>query len=326
MTAATAETPTRIGWVPVPEHAFNRANRPPAAAPVRLGPLLAVCGLAGGAGVTTLSYLIALAAVRQWTDPVLVADTGGPSGGLAACAGVEVPRSLGELAQQLAAGVALGGGIYATGRDGLRVLATGPEFSSPRADDQVRELLADAREAHGLTVIDCGTLAREAEQTAAAAATHVAWVLTATAHGVEPRPARARRRSPDGRQGARSSLATTCGRRTRRCASSGGSPPTGGRRSCWYRTYPASTPAGSHAAPRRRRFPCRRSSERCGDDQPRESSCDGRPPPRHRAIERPAELNLARPANEASLVEAPTIAETARLAARTAGVITIAVF
>ena len=54
MTAATAEAPTRIGWVPVPEHAFNRANRSAAAAPVRLGPLLAVCGLAGGAGATTL--------------------------------------------------------------------------------------------------------------------------------------------------------------------------------------------------------------------------------------------------------------------------------
>jgi MinD-like ATPase involved in chromosome partitioning or flagellar assembly len=184
MTAATAEAPTRIGWVPVPEHAFNRANRSPAATPGHLGPLLAVCGLAGGSGVTTLSYLIALAAVRQWLDPVLVADTGGPSGGLAACAGVEVPRSLGELAQQLAAGVPLGGGIYATGRDGLRVLATRPEFSSCSADHQVSVLLAHAREAHGLSVIDCGTLTRAAEQTAAAAATHIAWVLTATADGV----------------------------------------------------------------------------------------------------------------------------------------------
>ena len=45
-------------------------------------------------------------------------------------------------------------------------------------------LLAHAREAHGLTVIDCGTLTRAAEQTAAAAATHLAWVLTATTHGV----------------------------------------------------------------------------------------------------------------------------------------------
>ena len=184
MTAATAEAPTRIGWVPVPERMSNHAHRSPAAVPARLGPLLAVCGLAGGAGVTTLSYLIALAAVRQWTDPVLVADTGGPSGGLAAYAGVEVERSLGELAQQLAAGVPLGGGIYATGRDGLRVIATRPEFSSRPDDDQVGSLLAHAREAHGLTVIDCGTLARAAEQTAAAAATHFAWVLSATAHGI----------------------------------------------------------------------------------------------------------------------------------------------
>jgi MinD-like ATPase involved in chromosome partitioning or flagellar assembly len=183
MTAASAEAPTQIGWVPVPDHISRDAHRTPAAK-VRLGPLLAVCGLAGGAGATTLSYLIALAAARQSSEPVLVADTGGPSGGLAGCAGVEVPSSVGELAQQLAAGVALGSGIYAAGRDGLRVLASGPEFSSPRADDQVRELLADAREAHGLTVIDCGTLVRDAEQTAAWAATHVAWVLTATAHGV----------------------------------------------------------------------------------------------------------------------------------------------
>ncbi len=184
MTAATAETPKRIGRMPAAEHALNRENGSSAAARVRLGPLLAVCGLAGGAGVTTLSYLVALAAVRQWTDPVLVADTGGPSGGLAACAGVEVERSLGELAEQLAGGVALGGGIYAPGRDGLRVLATGPEFSSRPADDQVEQLLVHAREAHGLTVIDCGTLARGPQQTTAAAATHIAWMLTATAHGV----------------------------------------------------------------------------------------------------------------------------------------------
>jgi Flp pilus assembly CpaE family ATPase len=184
MTATTAEAPTRIGWVLVPEQDSNSADRSATVAPLRLGPLLAVCGLAGGAGVTTLSYLIALAAARQWPDPVLVADTGGPSGGLAACAGVEVERSLGELAQQLAAGVPLGSGIYANGRAGLRVLATGPEFFSPPADEPVERLLAHAREAHALTVIDCGALTRAVEQTAAAAATHLAWMLSATAHGV----------------------------------------------------------------------------------------------------------------------------------------------
>jgi MinD-like ATPase involved in chromosome partitioning or flagellar assembly len=152
---------------------------------VRQGPLLAVCGLAGGVGTTTLTYLIAVAAARQWTDPVLVADTGGPSGGLAACAGIEVPRSLSELAEQLGFGKPLGAGIYATRTDGLRVLASGPDFSSPDVDGQLDLLLAHAREAHGLTVIDCGTLARRAEQAVAATATHVAWVLPATRAGVE---------------------------------------------------------------------------------------------------------------------------------------------
>jgi hypothetical protein len=51
--------------------------------------------------------------------------------------------------------------------------------------DRLDSLLAHAREAHGLTVIDCGTLTRHAEQAVAAAATHVAWVLPATRAGVE---------------------------------------------------------------------------------------------------------------------------------------------
>jgi hypothetical protein len=136
-------------------------------------------------GTTTLAYLIALAAAREWADPVLVADTGGPSGGLAACAGVEVPRSLAVLAEQLGCGKPLGAGIYATRRDGLRVIASGPDFSSPNVGDQLFSLLAHAREAHGLTVIDCGTLTRRAEQTVAAAATHLAWVLPARRSGVK---------------------------------------------------------------------------------------------------------------------------------------------
>jgi hypothetical protein len=186
MTAATAEPPTAsepagMSW-PRP----IRANGPVTVEPrTRLGPLLAVCGLAGGVGTTTLAYLIGLAAAREWADPVLVADTGGPSGGLAACAGTEVPRSLPELAEQLGDGKPLGAGLYATGRDGLRVLASGPDFASPDVGDQLSPLLAHAREAHGLTVIDCGTLTRRADQAVAATATHIAWLLPASRAGVE---------------------------------------------------------------------------------------------------------------------------------------------
>jgi MinD-like ATPase involved in chromosome partitioning or flagellar assembly len=149
-----------------------------------LGPLLAVSGLAGGAGATTIAYLVALAGARQLNGPVLVADTGGPSGGLAALAGVEAPRSLPELASHLAAGLPLTDGIYATGPAGLRVLAAAPEFSSSSTRPQLAQILDDAREVHRLTVIDCGTLGRDVDRTAAAAATHLAWVLPATEHGV----------------------------------------------------------------------------------------------------------------------------------------------
>jgi MinD-like ATPase involved in chromosome partitioning or flagellar assembly len=153
--------------------------------PVQLAPLLAVCGLAGGVGATTLAYLVALAAARRWNALVLVADTGGPSGGLAACAGVEAPRSLPELASHLAAGPPPRGGLYAAGPGDVRVLASAPDFTvaSP-AKEELARLLTDAREAHALTAIDCGTLAREVDQAVAAAASHVAWLTTATPRGV----------------------------------------------------------------------------------------------------------------------------------------------
>jgi hypothetical protein len=139
----------------------------------------------GGAGTTTLAYLIARAAAGQWDQPVLVADAGGSSGGLAVLAGVESTRSLPELAGALAMGVPLDAVLYATTRDGVRVIARGPEFETAAAPTELRTLLSDAREAHGLTVIDCGALASEVGQIVMAEATHVAWVLPATKHSVE---------------------------------------------------------------------------------------------------------------------------------------------
>ena len=72
------------------------------------GPLLAVCGLCGGAGASTLAYLVALAKARERSGSVLVGDTGGPGGGLACYAGVEAPRSLAEVARDAAAGLRVG--------------------------------------------------------------------------------------------------------------------------------------------------------------------------------------------------------------------------
>jgi MinD-like ATPase involved in chromosome partitioning or flagellar assembly len=154
-----------------------------AATQVRRGPLLAVCGLAGGAGTTTLTYLVAMAAARQLTQPVLAADTGGPTATLAYLAGVEAPRSLPALAAQLAAGGTLRGQLFAQGPHGVRLLASAPEFTPRYPKVQLNRVLDDAREAHCLTVLDCGTLARDVDR-ATAAATHVAWLMLATKDGV----------------------------------------------------------------------------------------------------------------------------------------------
>jgi Flp pilus assembly CpaE family ATPase len=146
------------------------------------GALLAVCGLCGGAGASTLAYLVALAEARRRSAAVLVCDTGGPGGGISCYAGVQAPRSLVEVADHVAAGLPVGQLFTATA--GLRVLATGPRFTHACDQEGIELILAYARERYALTVIDCGTLARQADQLALASASHIAWVLPASASGI----------------------------------------------------------------------------------------------------------------------------------------------
>jgi Flp pilus assembly CpaE family ATPase len=150
---------------------------------VERGRLLAVCGLCGGAGTSTLAYMVALATARGHPGSVLVADTGGPTGGLSCYAGVEAPRSLAELSEHALAGPPAEP-LVATGSDGVGVLANGPRFTAGCAREGIELLLDQARERYTLTVIDCGTLARDADQISLASASHVAWVLPATVSAV----------------------------------------------------------------------------------------------------------------------------------------------
>jgi hypothetical protein len=64
------------------------------------------------------------------------------------------------------------------------VIARRPDLDSRGDEHAMARLLADAREAHGLTVADCGTLARPADRRVLDAATHVAWVFPATLSGL----------------------------------------------------------------------------------------------------------------------------------------------
>jgi Flp pilus assembly CpaE family ATPase len=180
-----APQPRPTPFTVIPEHSSGASaheNGAEQQGQVTRGPLLAVCGLCGGAGASTLAYLVALAEARRRSDAVLVADTGGPGGGISCYAGVEAPRSLVEAAAHVVAGLPAGQLVTTTA--GLRVLATGPRFTVDCAREGIALLLDHARERYALTVIDCGTLAREADQVALAKASHVAWVLPASSSGV----------------------------------------------------------------------------------------------------------------------------------------------
>ncbi len=191
------------------------------------GPLLAVCATAGGAGASTLAYLTARSIARAADDPVLVCDTGGPTAGLAAYARIESPRSLSAASDVIAAGEELSDGLFAVAADGIRLIARRPELR-PEADERALErLLGDAREQHQITVVDCGTLARATERVALRAATHLAWVMPATARGMRRARAMFRvvpydssrpelivaRADPDGRRASTSDLAELAGER-----------------------------------------------------------------------------------------------------------------
>lgn len=152
----------------------------------RGGPLIAVAGVCGGAGTSTLTFLLAYAAAQASGisgAPVLCCDTGGPTSGLSLYAGVDAPRSLPGLADHLAAGGTLTQTPFVEGPAGMRLLAGAPQFTGFGDSNLVLKILADARAAHGMTVVDCGTLQRPADQIALSQATHVLWMVPATDSG-----------------------------------------------------------------------------------------------------------------------------------------------
>jgi hypothetical protein len=147
-----------------------------------------VCGLCGGAGATTLSYLLAHHLTRRDERPVLVCDTAGPTGGLAHLSGVTSPWTLPELAARLADEQPLTGGAFAldpqagsAGRE-LRVIAAGPRTATPERARGLEALLRMARtpDAHARVIVDCGVPAGPVAASVVGSASHVAWVLPAS--------------------------------------------------------------------------------------------------------------------------------------------------
>jgi len=148
------------------------------------GPIVAVCGLTGGAGTTTLAWLIARQAARESTAPILVCEAEALAGGLAVLAGVATPTGLGELATNLAESKPRGAS-FAQIADGLRLVATVPRTGPPRVPGRLASVLGDAVDAHGLVVCDARTLDHVDALPILACATHILWVMPATAAAIK---------------------------------------------------------------------------------------------------------------------------------------------
>lgn len=145
------------------------------------GPVVAICGLAGGVGSSTLAFALARQAASESRMPVLLADAAATPG-ITHIAGSRSPRSLGTLAAALAAGESPDQACVEL-RGGLRLIATGPERRAAPSPAAIEELLDHAGEAHGLVVLDCGTSWMSSADVLACAS-HVVWTMAATGSGL----------------------------------------------------------------------------------------------------------------------------------------------
>jgi hypothetical protein len=169
---------TSTAAAPRPPARRFTGNAPPAMAGRTAAghPLLAVCGVCSGAGASTLGRLIAQAAAHAQRGEVAFGHVTRP-----AEAPAVVPL------RHLLAGLLLGPPERpARLRDvpGLHAADPSARAGEPERAAPVRGALARARAEHALTVLDCGRLRRPAERLALASASHVAWVLPATASGL----------------------------------------------------------------------------------------------------------------------------------------------
>ena len=146
-------------------------------------PLVAVCGLPGGAGASTLAYLIAHVTSQTSDAPVLLCEAPAASGDQAALGTATSTVSLAELAAAVDAGRPP---RRFWGREGtLRLLATEPQPTPEVRSTAVVDVLHAAAREHMLTVVDVGDVRHPLSAPILAAATHVLWVLRLEAHAVE---------------------------------------------------------------------------------------------------------------------------------------------
>lgn len=146
------------------------------------GPLVAVCGLAGGAGTTTVALLLAHHAAAASTAPILLTEADPLRAGLAVLTGATTPHPLIDLAQQTANNH-VPTDTFLELKPGLRLIAATPRRNTTTDAGAVRALLGEARAAHGLVIVDCATTWTP-DSPPLASATHILWSTPATPAGL----------------------------------------------------------------------------------------------------------------------------------------------
>ena len=163
------------------------------------GPLVAVCGLAGGAGTSTLALLLARQVAAASAAPLLLAEADPQRAGLALLTGRATPRPLVALARELA-DQRTPTDTFVELAPGLRLIAAKPQAIHEDDPEALGALLGQACEAHGLVIVDCGT-DWTTDSATLAHATHIVWTIPATPLGLAagharletaPQPGRAR--------------------------------------------------------------------------------------------------------------------------------------
>jgi Flp pilus assembly CpaE family ATPase len=149
-----------------------------------LAPLIAVCGIGGGAGASTLAFLTAMYVQRFAKAPILLCDAGGPGASLALMAEEESELSLPQAASAIAAD-ALAVPLFAQVTGKLRLIARDPELDDFTDPEGLERLLRDARRAHPVTIVDCGSLQRPVERLIAKQASSILWVARGSVAGAK---------------------------------------------------------------------------------------------------------------------------------------------
>jgi hypothetical protein len=144
--------------------------------------IVAVCGLHGGAGTTTIAVLLARAAARRAPGRVLLCDTDPGAGDLATALATTSAHNLAELARLVAAHRRPTATPWTDLDDGLRLLAREPTRREHAPAEVAARVLADAAAAHDLVIVDAGPITASHNIAALQAADIVLWTIDATAH------------------------------------------------------------------------------------------------------------------------------------------------